>query len=806
MPYFYWSNQSTIYRTTGYSDASPRNTITIPLGRASYLYTTGGTNNPIWIQQAKMYLAGRGGTRTASLVIGNSTSSSFSLANVGTGTTEPQAVDIGWKNVDYKYSGTSAASISVGYNTNGSTFFGRYGTTADTTTLWGRCFYTQVPTAPTSVTASSLAANSMTVSWSTPSDDGGSPVSGYVVHISTSSSFSSITLADVGSTTFSAQFTGLTSGTTYYARVFAYNETHYNFQNYPMSVSSSIASSVISAPAAPTWTTDTTLPVAQINSSYSTSVSATNTNADGYSKISGDSWISVSSSGNVSGTAPSSVGTSSVTIRATGPGGSSDRTFSIPVDGPAPSWNTSSALPNVNVSTYYSTQLSASNTSSYSKLSGGTNDSWVSVSSSGLVTGTSPSSPSSVSFTVRATGNNKNTDRTFTLDVVQPSPSWITGTTLPSAQQSVSYSTNVSASYTSSYSKVSGDSWISVSSSGTLSGTPTASGSASVTVRATGPTGLTSDRTFSISVESAPVPTWNTSSPLPSVVVGTAYNTSVSATNAQTYSKLPGGTNDSWVTVSSSGQVFGSPPEIGTTIVKIRATSSLGLTSDKDFSITVNAPLPAWVTGSTLTGGKSNVAYSATLVASNTTSYATSGTVPSWIALNTSTGQLSGTPTQEGTYSITVIPSGPGGVGPSRTFSITIASASPEWIDSTLQNTFAVLNTPYSDGFSASNVTSSSGYLITGLPTGMTYNSSTGAISGSPTQTGAFTVQVTAFGIDGTTISSSAPLTVFYPGERKGLSGTWSNISDMKRFNGTVWVPVQFVKRKTSSGWENASS
>ena len=88
----------------------------------------------------------------------------------------------------------------------------------------------------------------------------------------------------------------------------------------------------------------------------------------------------------------------------------------------------------------------------------------------------------------------------------------------------------------------------------------------------------------------------------------------------------------------------------------------------------------------------------------------------------------------------------------------------------------------------------------------MTYNSTTGAISGSPTQTGQFSISATAFGIDGTTINTSGVLSVFYPGERKGLSGSWSQISQMQRFNGSSWVPVQFVKRKTSTGWIDASN
>jgi hypothetical protein len=696
---------------------------------------------------------------------------------------------------------------------------GRWGSTAPgTDSVWGQCEYVQVPTGPTSVTASSPSSGTLRVSWDVPSDDGGSPITGYYVQISTSSSFSSIasfkTFSSSARSTESNDFTGLTAGTVYYARVFAYNAIYEAFQNYPMSRPSQVVNAIISAPPAPVWTTSETITdKATIGTAFTTTVVATN--ATSYSKVSGDSWLSVSSSGVITGTAPLTVGTATITVRATNANApapnTTDRTFSITIEGPAPTWTTSSPLSNATPSTYYSVQLAATaggGAVSYSKLTGGTNDSWVSINSSGLLSGTAPSSTGEVIVKARATANGKTTDKDFSISIVQSAPVWVTGTTLPSATATLAYSTSVSATATSTYSKVSGDSWISVSSGGTVSGTPPSSGNASVTIRATGPTSLTADRTFTIPVAAAPVPVWTTSSPLTSVVAGAAYSTTVVATGAASYSKLAGGTNDSWITVSSGGSVYGAAPSTaGSTIVKIRATNSTGGTSDKDFAITITTPPPAWVTGSTLIGGKAGVAYSATVIATNANTYTVSGSKPDWLSLNTSTGVLSGTPTQNNeTAEITIIPSGPGGTGPSRAFSIAIGAAAPEWTDSTLQNQYATLNIEYSDGFSAENALTSSAYLITGLPTGLTYNTSTGAISGTPTQVGNFTVTARATGLDGSVITTSSPLYVYYPGKRM-LGGQDSmSLSRFSRWNGNTWVPVQFVKRKTESGWEHVST
>jgi hypothetical protein len=146
-------------------------------------------------------------------------------------------------------------------------------------------------------------------------------------------------------------------------------------------------------------------------------------------------------------------------------------------------------------------------TVSYSIVSGGLPSGVSLNSSTGAITGTAPAVSGNVTnnFTIRASDGQGNTaDRAFSLGTLQTVITWNTGTSLSGATQSSSYSTNLSASSnvgSVSYSVVSGSvpSGMSVNSSGTLSGSPSATGSYSFTVRATA-NGDSADRTFSISV------------------------------------------------------------------------------------------------------------------------------------------------------------------------------------------------------------------------------------------------------------------------------------------------------------------
>ena len=93
----------------------------------------------------------------------------------------------------------------------------------------------------------------------------------------------------------------------------------------------------------------------------------------------------------------------------------------------------------------------------------------------------------------------------------------------------------------------------------------------------------------------------------------------------------------------------------------------------------ISSNLPVWVTASgALTGGTTNVAYTYTLSATGdgTITYSvTSGTLPTGLSLNSSTGVISGTPTLVATSNFTVTASDSQNQTASRSFSINVVTA-----------------------------------------------------------------------------------------------------------------------------------
>lgn len=242
MPNFYWNSSSSSgpYRTTTYYNGATTlsNTVSVPLGRAGVRQSTGqqDTNAAIYITTAKMYLAGYGSSAGVTINVGTASSSQFTVSGVSTTLVEPRAADTGFKTVNMKV-GAGTTSLSMGVTCNSAIFFGRWGTTADSTTLWGQSEYIEVPTAPGTPSASSISATGFTASWSAPSDFGGGSLSSYIVQIATNSSFSS-GLSTYTTTSTSYAFSGLSPSTTYYVRVYAGNEIYTDFSSQSTSVAS----------------------------------------------------------------------------------------------------------------------------------------------------------------------------------------------------------------------------------------------------------------------------------------------------------------------------------------------------------------------------------------------------------------------------------------------------------------------------------------------------------------------------------------------------------------------------------------
>ena len=127
----------------------------------------------------------------------------------------------------------------------------------------------------------------------------------------------------------------------------------------------------------------------------------------------------------------------------------------------------------------------------------------------------------------------------------------------------------------------------------------------------------------------------------------------------------------------------------------------------------------------------------------------------------------------------------------------------PSFTDTTVAG--GILKKSYSDGVAANNASS---YAIASgsLPTGLSLNTSNGAITGTPTVQGSFTFAITATGGGGSTGSGNLTIQILPPGNRRNVSDFNSNLAVARRYNGTSWVNLTTMKRFNGTAWVDISN
>ena len=396
----------------------------------------------------------------------------------------------------------------------------------------------------------------------------------------------------------------------------------------------------------------------------------------------------------------------------------------------------------------------------------------LSLSSGGLLNGT-PTLPAATNYAMRFRVQDSafpaDTDeKTLTITTSLPGPPSITIFSLPSASFNSSYNQTINVSGGTApltWGVISGGlptGLILNSSTGQIAGTATATGTFDFMVRVTDAIPQSDTQALSITITAPTPPTITAPASLPPGTVTQTYPTTTLTASGGTAPliwdpvvspALPNGLSWDAATHTISGTPLNGSQGTTSHTFTVRDSTNPVLTGTRTYSLNISLPAPPNITTtstSLLPNGTVNAAYSRTLTATGGTGALTwsiqSGTLPTGVTLNPSTGVISGTSSEANTFTftpqVTDSLSQTDSTPPSLSITINAAPIPPNITTistSLLPN--GTVNAAYSRTLTATGGTGALTWSIQSgtLPTGVTLNPSTGVISGTSSAAGTFT-------------------------------------------------------------------
>ncbi len=251
----------------------------------------------------------------------------------------------------------------------------------------------------------------------------------------------------------------------------------------------------------------------------------------------------------------------------------------------------------------------------------------------------------------------------------------------------------------------------------------------------------------------------NTSGTAPTIVsanidglnVGMATNQLLLATGtAPLIWSLFSGTLPSGLTLSAGGSLYGTPTNTGAYNFTVKAINGFG-NDTQAYTGSVGAAVSPTINTTALETLTAGIAFSATLsvTGSATITFSVqSGTLPAGLSLNGTTGVISGTPSATGAYSFTIRAINAVGFD-DQAFTGTVTGIAPTITTTSISSPYRAFS--FSSTLSVTGTAAITFALQSGsLPAGLSLNTSTGVISGTPTTVASYTFTIRASNSYGT--------------------------------------------------------
>ena len=245
---------------------------------------------------------------------------------------------------------------------------------------------------------------------------------------------------------------------------------------------------------------------------------------------------------------------------------------------------------------------------------------------------------------------------------------------------------------------------------------------------------------------------------LPAAMFGVLYSQALLATggNAPYTFSVSSGALPPGLSMSNSGLISGTPTATGTFNFTVLATDANGCPGSRSYVLVITGGMCPTVTvnPAILPPATAGMPYSQTISATGGIApyqyIVSAGALPNGLMLNGTTGLISGTPTA-GTFNFSITATDVNNCPGTRAYTQVITGVCPLISISPPTLPAAIAGSPYSQLITATGGTAPYTFAVTtgALPAGLSLNSASGLISGTPSVAGGFNFTITATDANG---------------------------------------------------------